>query len=131
MDTGVIISWNTEGPGNSDSRLVLKNAISINPINWKRDATYAPASDNMGSVVTSKSGKKSIKRPGVSDAVVDVGRGVVVSTNTDYPYMDTAAIAGGKQVFGKKSLHGSDYSFYFNNLKDNVKVRVNAWKAKH
>lgn len=37
---------------------------------------------------------------GVADARVDVKRGVVVCTNKDYPYMDTAAIAGGKQVFG-------------------------------
>ena len=40
-DTGVIVSWNTEGPENKneESAVVLENAISINPINWKRDDT--------------------------------------------------------------------------------------------
>ena len=49
-DTGVIVSWNTEGPGNKNAKsaVVLENAISINPLNWKRDDTYAPASENIG-----------------------------------------------------------------------------------
>ena len=38
-DTGVIVSWNTEGPENKDQEntVVLKDALAINPINWKRD----------------------------------------------------------------------------------------------
>ena len=40
-DTGVIISWNTEGPrnveGNASNVVLLPNAISINPLNWKLD----------------------------------------------------------------------------------------------
>ena len=32
-DTGVIISWNTEGPNNTHNGVVLPNAISINPLN--------------------------------------------------------------------------------------------------
>ncbi|SDC54594.1 Protein of unknown function, partial [Succiniclasticum ruminis] len=45
-DTGVIVSWNTEGPKNVKDNavnvVVLPNAISINPLNWKLDETYAP-----------------------------------------------------------------------------------------
>ena len=130
MDTGVVVSWNTEGKGNKNSRLVLKNAISINPINWRRDEVRAPASDNLGSLVTKASGKTAIKKPGVADAKVDTKRGVVVCTSKANPYMDTAELAGGKQVFGKKSLHGYDYTYYYNNIKENVKTRVAAWKAK-
>ena len=49
-DTGVIVSWNTEGPGNKyeESSVVKPGAIAINPLNWKRDDTYAPASENLG-----------------------------------------------------------------------------------
>ena len=54
-DTGVIISWNAEGPRNVEENaanaLVLPDAISINPLNWKLDETYAPASENLGSIV--------------------------------------------------------------------------------
>ena len=54
-DTGVIVSWNTEGPRNVEENakniVVLPNAICINPLNWRRDETYAPASENLGSLV--------------------------------------------------------------------------------
>ena len=42
-DTGVIISWNTEGPDNKDAEscVILDGAKCINPLNWKTDDTYA------------------------------------------------------------------------------------------
>ena len=130
-DTGVIVSYNTEGEGNGDSRLVLEGAISINPINWKRDNTYAPASENLGTRITDAAGTAAIAAPGVADARVDTKRGVVICSNTDYPYIDTVNGLGlEKQVFGEKSFHGNDYSFYYENLKENVGVRVNSYLAK-
>ena len=56
-DTGVIISWHAEGPKNVEANVpipsvaILKNGIAINPLNWKLDETYAPASMNLGSLV--------------------------------------------------------------------------------
>ena len=54
-DTGVIISWHAEGPKSVGSKFLsaamLPNGISINPLNWSRDETYAPASMNLGSIV--------------------------------------------------------------------------------
>lgn len=49
-DTGVIVSYNLDGPENKneENAVVLENAISINPLNWKRDDTYASASENKG-----------------------------------------------------------------------------------
>ena len=40
-DTGVIVSWNTEGKGNKgqNNLVVEPNAISIKPINWNSDKT--------------------------------------------------------------------------------------------
>ncbi|MBQ7563982.1 MAG: DUF3089 domain-containing protein [Lachnospiraceae bacterium] len=127
-DTGVIVSYNTEGEGNGESRLVLEGAISINPLNWKRDDTYAPASENLGTRITDAAGTAAIASPGVADAKVDTKRGVVICSNTDYPYIDTVNGLGlDKQVFGEKSFHGNDYSFYYENLKENVGVRVNSY----
>ncbi len=56
-DTGVIISWHAEGPKNVEANVpipsvaILKNGIAINPLSWKLDETYAPASENLGSIV--------------------------------------------------------------------------------
>ena len=57
-DTGVIVSWNTEGPGNKDADniVVEEGAISINPISWTREDTYAPASECPGSRVDDMAG---------------------------------------------------------------------------
>ena len=51
-DTGVIISWNTEGPANLETKnmTLAPGGLIINPINWKRDDTYAPATENLGSL---------------------------------------------------------------------------------
>ena len=40
-DTGVIVSWNTEGPANANAQNMvwMPGAISINPLNWKLDDT--------------------------------------------------------------------------------------------
>ena len=87
-DTGVIVSWNTEGPANKSEKnaVVLENAISINPINWKRDETYAPASENLGDRIpvmdtgTLKALDFEEHKPGLADAQIDLERGVVVCT---------------------------------------------------
>ncbi|MBQ7505763.1 MAG: DUF3089 domain-containing protein [Lachnospiraceae bacterium] len=57
-DTGVVISWNTEGPGNktADNIVVEEGGISINPISWTREETYVPASENPGSRVDDMAG---------------------------------------------------------------------------
>lgn len=123
-DTGVIVSWNTEGPDNGESRLVLPGAISINPINWKRDDTYANADENLGSLVDGE-----LVTPGIADARVDTERGVVVCT-ADLPYIDVSRIAAWP-VFGEKSFHGNDYTFYYANLQKNVADRVAAYLAKN
>ena len=82
-DTGVIVSWNTEGPGNKNKKnaVVLENSISINPLNWKRDDTHAPASENLGDriPVLKPGGLEALEfkvhKPGLADAQVDLERG--------------------------------------------------------
>ena len=126
-DTGVLISYNTEGPKNVEENahnaVVLPGAISINPLNWKLDETYAPASMNKGSlVINQETGEQSFADLGV-DAQINLARGVIV-TNT------TAPVTPMPQYFGPASFHENDYSFFYNNLKENVAKRVAAYKAK-
>ena len=125
-DTGVIVSWNTEGPRNvkenARNGVVLPGAISINPLNWKLDETYAPASENLGSLMLNKEvGEYEITDIG-ADAKVVPGRGVIV-TNTKY---DQTAAA---DFFGPQSFHEDDYTLYYNNIKANVAKRVAAYLA--
>ena len=133
-DTGVIVSWNTEGPENRDAYncVVLKNAISINPLNWKRDDTYAPASDNLGDrlPVYDETGYRvidfQINRPGLADAKLDTERGVVICSTIADKYVQPL-IPGLKSPFGPASLHTSDYPAYWENIRENVKVRIRSY----
>ena len=125
-DTGVIISYNTEGPKNVEENArnvaVLPGAISINPLNWKLDETYASASENKGSLVQNKeTGAREFVDLGV-DAQINLARGVIV-TNT------TAPVTDGKEFFGPASFHENDYSFFYKNLQENVAKRIAAFKS--
>ena len=131
-DTGVIISWNTEGPGNAETNastaVLLPNAMSINPLNWKLDDTYAPASENLGSTVAlDENGEPQFADIG-ADARVDTRRGVVV-TNAPGDEMDEEQAKVAAEFFGPDGRHGNDYSLFFNNIKENVGKRVAAYLA--
>ena len=123
-DTGVIISWNTEGPKNVEENahnvVVIPGAISINPLNWKLDETYAPASMNLGSLVLNeKTGEYEIANIG-ADAQVVLDRGVVV-TNANFKPSEMT------NYFGPDSFHEDEYQIYYNNIKDNVAKRIAAY----
>ena len=120
-DTGVIISYNTEGPGNKDEYncVVTEGAISINPINWKLDDTYASAEENLGTLDTT--GEIVMNQ---ADARVDTDRGVVICESAEVS--QELAVAMGK-YFGPESFHLQDYSLYFMNLQQNVADRIEAF----
>ena len=124
-DTGVIVSWNTEGTANSNAKslVVEPGAMSINPLNWKRDDTYAPASQNLGSRINGK------KTEGMADAQINLERGVVVvTTEAAKPYRIPAAM---EAIFGPESYHGQDYGFFYYNLQQNVADRIAKWQAEN
>ena len=127
-DTGVIISWHAEGPKNVEvnfpipSVIIAKNGIAINPLNWKRDETYAPASMNLGSIVMDETGKTEI-RDIDGDAQVCLARGTVV-TNAKATPNDMVDLAG------PQCYHQDDYSIFYNNIKANVAKRIAAYKVK-
>ena len=126
-DTGVIVSWNTEGPANlkENNMTLAPGGISINPINWKRDDTPASVKENLGSLTYD--GK--LVTPGIADARVDTVRGSVVVSSIAQKEL-YAIPADGAAMFGPESYHLHDYGFFFNNLKQNVADRVKAFMEK-
>lgn len=116
-DTGVIVSWNTEGPANKEAGttlLVEDGALSINPVNWRRDGVTATASENLGSREQVKGTLDFEMVPDLADATVDTERGTVICT-TSTDYNDNV------ETFGPASFHSHDYDFYYYN------IQVNAW----
>ena len=130
-DAGVIVSWNTEGPKNMEQNApncaMLPHGICINPLNWKLDETYAPASLNLGSLVEDENtGEAKIADIGV-DAQINLARGVVV-TNAQIPPMPEEVIKVAAQFFGPDARHDNDYTYFYNNIKDNVAKRIATYK---
>ena len=132
-DTGVVISWNTEGSmnvkQNASNIVVLSGAISINPLNWKLDETYAPASENLGSLIVNEKGEHVIADIG-ADAQINLARGVLV-TNAKADPMPEEAARITLEYFGPDVRHDNDYTFYYSNIKANVAKRVAAYMSLH
>lgn len=122
-DTGVIISWNTEGTGSADageSLLVEEGAISINPISWRRDAVTASQTESLGSREIDSETKNWKRVPGVADATVNLERGTVVCTTSD-DFNDNT------ELFGPESFHSHDYDFYYYDIQKNAWDRIAAY----
>ncbi len=131
-DAGVIVSWNTEGHKNVEQNApnvaMLPHGICINPLNWKLDETYAPASQNLGSLIEDEVTGLPIIGDAGADARLNLARGVIV-TNAKVPPMpeDVAKVAA--QFFGSDARHDNDYTFFYNNIKDNVAKRIATYMA--
>ena len=125
-DTGVIVTWDTEGPKNAELNAanvaILPDGICINPLNWKLDDTYAPASENLGSLVLDEEAGEYVIGDVGADAQLNLERGVVV-TNADSDPMEMP------ELFGPASFHDDDYTFFYNNIKDNVAKRIAAYQS--
>ena len=122
-DTGVIISYNTEGAGNENNIVVLPGAISINPINWKRDETYASAEENLGGYIVNEKLGIMENVPHAADAQINLERGVIITTTKTLEPMP------GPKPFGNVSYHNGDYALYYYNIKDNVAKRIATYQS--
>ena len=118
-----------------DNCTIMKNGISINPLNWKRDDTYAPASENLGDKMPVMGGQGiaaidyKIHHPGLADAQVDLERGSVICTTLSDEYVKPL-VPGIPDLFGPASLHLSDYPACWDNIRENVQTRIKAYFSK-
>ena len=120
-DTGVIICFDCEAEDVTRSLVVPEGTKtrSINPLNWKTDSTVADRSLNKGSVL--KDGSLS---EGVTGCYIDPVRGALKVTDVakgDYP--------PGPSCFAEGEYHVYDVYFFYQNLKENVAVRLKAFKS--
>ena len=133
-DLGVVVSWNTEGPANKgrNSLVVAPNAVGINPLNWRTDDTPAGEELNLGSFMPHLLDPGMDELPIRADAVLDLERGSVMVTNPAFAPCAITALPGFEafeKVFGPASYHGCDYSFFYLNIRENARLRAEAWLA--
>ncbi len=123
-DTGCVISFSSEAP-DIDSSFVVPaetKSLSINPLNWKTDGTVANAIENNGACFTDYGGNIVTEIPNLTGAYLDATRGTlkVTDINSDEypPILD---------LFETGEYHLYDYQFFYRNLQENVKNRIDAY----
>ncbi len=115
-DIGVIITYNTQSESATGSLVLLPNANCVNPLNWKTTSEYAPKELNLGAVFFTGNGEIDSIVGQFTDAWIDDNGALVTGT----PNVDTYS----SDIFPTGVYHMYDYSFFFNNLKENVGVRI-------
>ena len=115
--TGCVISWNTEGKHKLYS-VVKEQSVSVNPLNWLTDSTFAPKEMNKMSIFVSKQ-----------------------KIDTFYNYVSAQNINGHLIIskpdnikdiwmpFKYGNYHVHDYSMFYQNIRENAILRKKCfWK---
>jgi len=124
-DTGVVITYNTQSPTSVGGPMLMEGANCINPLNWKTDSTYAPASENLGARFYNDSTGEFIREVMYySDAQIDPETGALMTTIPEGEDLDIGSYPEGV-------YHRYDYAFWYRNLQQNVGDRINAYLDKN
>ena len=112
--TGCWLTWNTYKKGYypPHHEYWYGGAFNINPLTWKDNGEYAPVDQNQGGIL--KNFKKI--RPGLSDAQTVDG---MLWINKPKFF--------GNFLINWNRYHVVDYNLFYSNIKENVKLRVDAY----
>ena len=125
-DTGVIVMFSTEAP-EADSSIIVPEGIrtlGINPLNWRMDSTPADRSLNIGACFTDYSGAITGEIPNLTGCYLDEDRGTLKA-------IDIIPEDYSNSLFPDGVYHLYDYQFFFRNLEENVRTRLESWQEAH
>ena len=126
MDTGVIISYNTQAPTmQGSSPVVLEGAVSINPVTWTRGSEHADSERSRGSLVRLDNSYETVQN--FADAQVDSAHGVVLCASVD----PQVYLSDMQELFALGSFNDYDYSFYYYVLRYNAQMRCDNYLAEN
>jgi hypothetical protein len=128
-DTGVIITYNTQGPNAGPSPVLLTGAVAINPLNWKTDASPAGRELNQKAIIFDDASGEVIEEiPNFCGAKIDLETGALIITDMQPVSSDKIDL---KHLgrWSKEVYHRYDYAFFYENLKENVKKRIDSFMA--
>lgn len=127
-DTGVMITYNTQGPNAKGSPVLLPGAVAINPLNWKADGTVAHREQNIEAVFFDADADTPIEKcPHFCGAFIDTRTGALIATDLQ-PLDKVDVVHMGR--WPEEVYHRFDYAFFYSNLKRNVEKRIDAYLAR-
>lgn len=113
--TGAIVTYNTQGP-NPGYSIVREGAVAVNPLTMTITGEPVPAERNLGAVFFTENGVLDIPHYTGGQTV---NGGFVIPTPFNIDELDAMKIP--------RFYHPYDYTFFYRNLKENVKVRIRAY----
>lgn len=123
MDTGTVVSFDCENGKLTETIIIPAGvkALSINPLNWKTDATPADKALNLGAVMATGADPM----PKLCGGYLGERGELIVPdvSPADYPPV--------LDIFPEGAYHLYDYQFFFMNLKQNIADRAAVWRAAH
>lgn len=126
-DLGVVICYSSEAEFIKNSLIVPDTTLSINPLSWTCNTTYAEKDLNIGACFTNYEGEITAEIPNLTGAYISPKRGVLKVPDidaTNYP-----PVLG---IFQEGEYHIYDYMFFYRNLEANVKTRIDKyWQMKN
>ncbi len=120
-DVGVIITYNTQSVDATGSPVLMPGANCVNPLSWSTSTDLAKKQLNKGAVFFNDNHQIEREIINYSSAQIDENGALIAATpSPDDFYSPT-------NFFPKGVYHAYDYSFFYRNLEENVKVRVEAY----
>lgn len=121
-DTGCIVMFNSVTDPASQSALLRGSCVCINPLNWKTDSTLAPKELHKGfrRWRSSKGAYQVVEH--YTGAYRKGGCLICPDANPADIYIESL-----KDVFPWGNLHCMDSWLYSENLRDNMRLRAQAW----
>ena len=119
-DTGVMIAYNSISKPEAAASMFDGNAVCINPLNWKTDTTYAPATMNRGSVFFHSDRTSDTLRGQVGARLDERLKSLIIDgLNDDDHFVESVS-----SIFPKGNYHIQELNLYFLNVQDNLRQRI-------
>lgn len=128
-ETGCFITYNTisdEEGKESQAPTVRPGSYVVNPLNWKTDAEFAPASFNIESAFFKHENPEKPNRY-TNFAAAQVVNNAVVVTNISNP----EELPATSVTFPEGVYHMYDYAIFYENLRKNVGDRIHSFFSKY
>ena len=120
-DLGVVITYNTQSVTSEGGPMLMAGAHCINPLNWKTDDTYAPASENRGArFYNDSTGEFLREEPQYCDARINLTTGGLTTTLPEGEELEIGPYSEGV-------YHRYDYALWYRNLEQNIAERIDAY----
>ena len=111
--TSCVCSWRSVRKGKTPKwARKEEQLIMTNPLTWRTDTTYVPASENLGMFLNKKEG---IKKPGVGAQI-----------HKNLLWVDKPKFKGSILLFSS-NYHRGDFNLFYLNVRSNFRQRVGAY----